>query len=200
MVAAAMGGASLCASLSLSIAASLSGDEDTKDKKDTKDTKDKKDKIKLPKGRYVRLTFDDVTGKSLKWVLLVSELKVYGKDGTTNLALNKPTEVSGLHSAQLPAAAGVDGDPDTFFHSLTATDVDFFEVDLGEEVEISKIEILNVGEDKRMAAGGPDGPGDKGAHIEIKDADKTVVKKTDPIKKIAKKYTYDFNVKTPKWA
>jgi hypothetical protein len=194
LIAAAIAGASLCASMSSSIAAALMDDEDPKKPTGSKDT------IKLPKGRYVRLTFDDVTGKSLKWVLIVSELKVYGKDGTTNLALNKPTEVSGLHSAQLPAAAGVDGNVDTFFHSLTATDVDFFEVDLGEEVEISKIEVFNAGTDNRMAAGGPGGPGDKGAHIEIKDADKTVVKKTDPIKKIANKYTYDFNVKTPKWA
>ena len=48
-----------------------------------------------------------------------------------------------------------------------------------------------------MAAGGPDGPGDDGAHIVIKDTDKTEVIKTSPIKKIAQKYTYDFNVKTP---
>ena len=75
----------------------------------------------IPKGRYVRLTFDEVTGKSLKWILAVSELRVFGKDGTTNLALNKPVEVSGLHSpTNMPAAHAVDCNPVTFWHSLTA--------------------------------------------------------------------------------
>ena len=160
---------------------------------------------KIPKGRYVRLTFDEVTGKSLKWVLIVQELRVFGKDGTTNLALNKPVEVSGLHNAaKMKAAYAVDGDPSTFWHSLTSTGPDFIEVDLGEEKEIYKIEVINHKDgnkppDNRMAAGGPDGPGDDGAYIIIKDEDKAEVIKTDPIKKIAQKYTYNFNVKTPEW-
>lgn len=167
------------------------------------------EEVTLPKGRYVRLTYDDKTGKNNAYVLVLKEIKVLGKDGVTNLALNKPVGVSGHWSeSRGPKAHAVDGDIGTFWHSQHDAIQDFIEIDLGAEKEIAKIEISGSDSENvyngvksiaRIAAGGTEKPDDNGAYIIISDKDKKEVKKTPFIEEVAAGYSYDFSVKTPKW-
>jgi len=159
----------------------------------------------LPKGRYVRFTFHE--GAPLKYILAPKEIKVFDKQGV-NVALTKPVEAHGHHSVEsFPKENAVDGKEDTIWHSKHGDDTDWIEVDLEEEVEISKIEITQgtgttvyngVAANARMSGGGPDST-DKGSYIIIKDAAKTVVKTTEDIKTVAAKYTYDFTKKSGTW-
>ncbi len=160
----------------------------------------------LPKGRYVRFTFHE--GAPAKYILAPKEIKVFDKQGV-NVALTKPVEAHGHHSVEsFPKENAVDGNEDTIWHSQHGGTTDWIEVDLEEEVEISKIEITQgtgttvyngVASGARMSGGGPDST-DKGSYIIIKDAAKTEVKKTEDIKRVAAKYTYDFTATSPTWA
>ena len=159
----------------------------------------------LPKGRYVRFTFHE--GAPAKYILAPKEIKVFDKQGV-NVALTKPVEAHGHHSVErFPKENAVDGKEDTIWHSKHAGDTDWIEVDLEEEVEISKIVITQgtgttvyngVASWARMSGGGPDST-DKGSYIIIKDAAKTEVKKTEDIKTVAAKYTYDFTKEDGTW-
>ena len=61
-------------------------------------------------GRYVTLSSDT-------WMVLC-EMKVYAEAADANIALNKPaTQSSDLHTGEGPASKGVDGNPDTNFHT-----------------------------------------------------------------------------------
>ena len=160
----------------------------------------------LPKGRYVRFTFHD--DAPAKYILAPKEIKVFDKQGV-NVALTKPVEAHGHHSVErFPKENAVDGKEDTIWHSKHGGDTDWIEVDLEEEVEISKIVITQgngatvyngVAAGARMSGGGPDST-DKGSYIIIKDATQTEVKKTEDIKTVAAKYTYDFTSSSPAWA
>ena len=160
----------------------------------------------LPKGRYVRFTFHD--DAPAKYILAPREIKVFDKQGV-NVALTKPVEAHGHHSIErFPKENAVDGDEGTIWHSKHAGDTDWIEVDLEEEVEISKIEITQgtgttvyngVAAGARMSGGGPEST-DKGSYIIIKDASKAEVKKTEDIKTVAAKYTIDFTASSPVWA
>ena len=160
----------------------------------------------LPKGRYVRFTFHE--GAPAKYILAPKEIKVFDKQGV-NVALTKPVEAHGHHSVErFPKENAVDGKEDTIWHSKHGGDTDWIEVDLEEEVEISKIVITQgtgttvyngVASWARMSGGGPDST-DKGSYVIIKDAAKTEVKKTEDIKTVAAKYTYDFTASSPAWA
>ena len=160
----------------------------------------------LPKGRYVRFTFHE--GAPAKYILAPKEIKVFDKQGV-NVALTKPVEAHGHHSlTRFPKENAVDGNEDTIWHSKHGGDTDWIEVDLEEEVEISKIVITQgtgttvyngVATGARMSGGGPDST-DKGSYIIIKDAAKTDVKKTKDIKTVAAKYTIDFeDSEDPNW-
>jgi hypothetical protein len=160
----------------------------------------------LPKGRYVRFTFHE--GAPSKYILAPKEIKVFDKQGV-NVALTKPVEAHGHHNAKRsPKENAVDGDEDTIWHSKHGSDTDWIEVDLEEEVEISKIVITQgtattvhngVESWARMSGGGPDST-DKGSYIIIKDAAMTEVKKTEDIKTVAAEYTYDFTKEDGTWA
>ena len=160
----------------------------------------------LPKGRYVRFTFHE--GAPAKYILAPKEIKVFDKQGV-NVALTKPVEAHGHHSVErFPIENAVDGKEDTIWHSKHGGDTDWIEVDLGMEVEISKIVITQgngatvyngVAAGARMSGGGPDST-DKGSYIIIKDANQTEVKKTEDIKTVAERYTYDFTATSPTWA
>ena len=159
----------------------------------------------LPKGRYVRFTFHE--GAPAKYILAPKEIKVFDKQGV-NVALTKPVEAHGHHSVErFPKENAVDGKEDTIWHSKHGGDTDWIEVDLEEEVEISKIVITQgngttvyngVASGARMSGGGPDST-DKGSYVIIKDAAKTEVKKTEDIKTVAAKYTYDFTKEGGTW-
>lgn len=159
----------------------------------------------LPKGRYVRFTFHE--GAPAKYILAPKEIKVFDKQGV-NVALTKPVEAHGHHSVErFPKENAVDGKEDTIWHSKHGGDTDWIEVDLEEEVEISKIVITQgngttvyngVASGARMSGGGPDST-DKGSYIIIKNSAKTEVKKTEDIKTVAAKYTYDFTKEGGKW-
>ena len=160
----------------------------------------------LPKGRYVRFTFHDDAPS--KYILAPKEIKVFDKQGV-NVALTKPVDAHGHHSIErFPKENAVDGNENTIWHSKHGGDTDWIEVDLEEEVEISKIVITQgngatvyngVASGARMSGGGPDST-DKGSYIIIKNASKAEVKKTEDIKTVAGKYTIDFTASSPVWA
>jgi hypothetical protein len=139
--------------------------------------------------------------------LAPKEIKVFDKQGV-NVALTKPVEAHGHHDVgRFPKENAVDGNEDTIWHSQHGSTTDWIEVDLEEEVEISKIVITQgtgttvyngVASGARMSGGGPEST-DKGSYIIIKDAAKTEVKKTEDIKTVAAKYTYDFTKEGGTW-
>ena len=158
-----------------------------------------------PFGRYVRFSFHE--GAPAKYILAPKEIKVFDMQGV-NVALNKPVTAHGHHSKTgYPKENAVDGDENTIWHSRHGGDTDWIEIDLEEEVEISKIIITQgtgttvyngVASGARMSGGGPDS-GDKGSYITIKGADQEVILETEDIKTVAAKYTYDFTKEVGTW-
>jgi len=161
--------------------------------------------ILCPIGRYVRFSFHE--GAPAKYILAPKEIKVFDMQGV-NVALNKPVTAHGHHSkSRFPKENAVDGDENTIWHSRHGGDTDWIEIDLEEEVEISKIVITQgtgttvyngVAAWARMSGGGPD-LGDKGSYITIKGADQKVILETEDIKTVAAKYTYDFTKEVGTW-
>ena len=192
----------MCLSSSVGAALTMGGGPETPETPETPEINEPS----LPKGRYVRFTFHE--GAPSKYILAPKEIKVFDKQGV-NVALTKPVEAHGHHSVErFPKENAVDGNEDTIWHSKHGGDTDWIEVDLEEEVEISKIVITQgtgttvyggVASWARMSGGGPDST-DKGSYIIIKDAAKTEVKKTEDIKTVAAKYTYDFTKEGGTWA
>ena len=194
----------MCLSSSVGAALMMMGGEETPETPETPETTTPGGPS-LPKGRYVRFTFHE--GAPTKYILAPKEIKVFDKQGV-NVALTKPVEAHGHHSVKrFPKENAVDGNEDTIWHSKHGDDTDWIEVDLEEEVEISKIVITQgtgttvyngVASGARMSGGGPEST-DKGSYIIIKDAAKTEVKKTEDIKTVAAKYTYDFTKEGGTW-
>jgi len=192
----------MCLSSSVGAALMMSGGQEIPDPPEPPEINEPS----LPKGRYVRLTFHE--GAPKKYILAPKEIKVFDKQGV-NVALTKPVEAHGHHNARRsPKEYAVDGNEDTHWHSKHGDDTDWIEVDLEEEVEISKIVITQgtgttvyngVESWARMSGGGPDST-DKGSYIIIKDAAMTEVKKTEDIKTVAAEYTYDFTKEDGTWA
>ena len=151
-------------------------------------------------GQYVELAFPADTAS--KFNLTPHEVRVFDKAGT-NMALNKTVVVSSTHGGPTGAMRGsmaVDGDDDTFWHSLGGTSS--IKIDLGAVKEIAKIEIKNdegtteyngVTSIARMSGGK--------AKITIYGADGTTVVDTTPeISTVAAKYTIDLTASSPVWA
>jgi hypothetical protein len=93
------------------------------------------------RGRYVRISLDR------KAVLSLAEVKVFDVNGY-NIALNKPTSQSSDYPTGSKSNLAVDGNDDGNWHagSVTATSGNenpWWEVDLGSEVTISRIEVYN---------------------------------------------------------
>ena len=113
-----------------------------------------------------------------------------------------------LSNERYPKENAVEGIGKTIWHTYQGWGTDWIEVDLEEQVEISNIGITQgtgttvyngVASWARMSGGGPDST-DKGSYIIIKDAAKSEVKKTEDIKMVASKYTYDFTKEGGTWA
>jgi hypothetical protein len=72
----------------------------------------------------------------------IGEVMAFDKNGT-NVALGKPATSSGHWSGQPPSNA-TDNKSNTFYHSAaTPSEKDFWEVDLGKEHTLSRIEYYN---------------------------------------------------------
>ena len=151
-------------------------------------------------GQYVELAFPADTNP--KFSLTPHEVRVFDKAGT-NMALNKTVVVSGTHGGPnggLGGSMAVDGDDDTFWHSLGGPSS--IKIDLGAVKEIAKIEIKNtegtteyngVAANARMSGGK--------ATVTIYGADGTTVVDTTPeISTVAAKYTIDLTASSPVWA
>ena len=151
-------------------------------------------------GQYVELSHP--AGTASKFNLTPHEIRVFDKAGT-NMALNKTVVVSSTHGGPTGAMRGsmaVDGDDDTFWHSLGGPSS--IKIDLGAVKEIAKIEIKNnegttkyngVTSAERMSGGK--------AKITIYGADGTTVVDTTPeISTVAAKYTIDLTASSPVWA
>ena len=156
---------------------------------------------KLPKARYVRLTFDEAGGSKTAIAININELRVLDKSGT-NLALNKTATKSSFYNNQpiYDAPKAFDANEDTMFHTNHDTIVDWIEVDLGSEQEIAKIEILN--EFTELAHAGvkvKDRLKEGGTYVVLKNASGSVIKTTPKLTTTAAKYTIDFNNATPAW-
>ena len=151
-------------------------------------------------GQYVELSHP--AGTASKFNLTPHEIRVFDKAGT-NMALNKTVVVSGTHGGPnggLGGSMAVDGDDDTFWHSVGGTSS--IKIDLGAVKEIAKIEIKNtegtteyngVAANARMSGGK--------ATVTIYGADGTTVVDTTPeISTVAAKYTIDLTASSPVWA
>ena len=179
-------------------------EEDKEDEDEDEDEEEDEDEgVELPVGRYVRFTFHE-DGPSD--VLTPNEIRVFDKNNLINLALNRSTEVSGVHRGRswYQGSKAVDGDLGTLWHSDHSDNPSWIEIDLGYEDEISKIEIVNQpggeGDEytKRMSGGG-ENSADKGSYVIIKNTNGDVIKTTADIKFVAEGYSYDFTDEDPKW-
>jgi hypothetical protein len=73
----------------------------------------------------------------------IGELMAFDKNGT-NLALGKPTTSSGHWSSNYAPSKATDNQKNTSFHSAKPpTENDFWEVDLGKEYNLSRIDYYN---------------------------------------------------------
>jgi hypothetical protein len=102
----------------------------------------------LQQGRYVRVQLTDSAARNLdENVLSLAEVQVLGIDGVTNLALKKPARQSSTTWGGTADRAN-DGNTDGNYGggSVSHTGVEnppWWEVDLGEEVPVSKITVWN---------------------------------------------------------
>ena len=174
------------------------GPTTNKTSKDSSDDTEDDDST-LPKGRYVRLTFDDSQGDNIALALNIYEMRVYDENGV-NIAANKPATSSSIFSSKYPTANAFDDDDTTLFHTAHDKIVDFIEVDLGKEKRISKIQIHNmytndismdVKVKNRLRFGR--------SRVVIKDASDTPVLTTPELKHADYFYTIDFSNPSPDW-
>jgi hypothetical protein len=96
--------------------------------------------ISLPSGtsaRYVRLNFTGNTGWS---AAQLSEFEIFpvGSTNGANLALNQPVTASGYTQTYVPSNA-VDGNTSTYWESTDNAFPQWFQVDLGSAVSVSRI-------------------------------------------------------------
>lgn len=136
----------------------------------------------LPSGRYVKLihTIDKTQ------VINLSEVEVFGKNGTTSIAKDKTVTASSVLTTFGSLPELVDGNLTNNTHTLgTPTEFDYLMIDLGSVQEIEKIKITNrVSCCKERA---------QGIKVIILGADgTTVVKETPPITTTADTYTFTF--------
>jgi hypothetical protein len=160
----------------------------------------------LPMGRYVKIiqtaatdpsaTRDDGTTPGneddTNRILNIAEIEVFDKIGT-NLAYQKNVTGSSEYPAPHLWVNLTDGNKGNFAHTLgrTPTEYDSMTIDLGGEVEISKIVITNRSDccKNRII----------GAKVEILDEGKNVVSDTVNISDLRDTYTYDFTETSPLW-
>ena len=102
--------------------------------------------------RYVKILRDKAQHEAagIEWIsnhhLNLMEVKVISNG--TNVALNKTTTASSIHSNldYLGPMSLVDGDMTTMAHTETA-EIEWFQIDLGQEYPIDKIEVYNRSDD-----------------------------------------------------
>ena len=137
----------------------------------------------LPSGQYVKLVHTNVP---IDTVINLSELEVFAKAGTTNLAAGKTVTSSAFHPAG-PLPNLVDGNMENFAHTMNeVVDTgDSMLVNLGSVQEIEKIKITNRVDCCQERA--------MGIKAVILGADgTTVVKETPAITTNAATYTFTF--------
>jgi hypothetical protein len=175
------------------------GPTTNKTSNDTEDEESDDDDSTLPKGRYVRLTFDDSQGGNIALALNIYEMRVYDENGV-NIAANKPATSSSIFSSKYPTANAFDDDDTTLFHTAHDEIVDFIEVDLGKEKRISKIQIHNMyTNDMSMDVKVKNRLRFGRSRVVIKDASDTPVLTTPELKHADYFYTIDFSEPEPDW-
>jgi hypothetical protein len=134
------------------------------------------------KAKFVKYVGNHVRGQN------IAEIEVYEPNSTVNIALNKPVTGTSLYSTTVPHSNLVDSNTTNIAHTAENSGDSGWEIDLGKEVDVSKVIVRNRTDccSNRI----------NGAYILLLDSNQRVFYKSPPFANSKLVYTIDVSTGT----